>query len=320
MAKRFPAHERKPLPALSRDEERAAAKDSFETSSTRSAAVSTSASLNGLRILSLESRHAVAMRNLLGGYGATVSVIPAMRELPLESHPSHDEFVDDLKAQRIGMSIWTTGVGVRLMSAQFDKRIAREQWTQNLAASPIIARGAKTVAALRACGLTPTAIVPPPHTWRQTLQLLDARRDTMPLAGRRVVLQEPGTPNRVLERALISRRAKLLKLAVYSWAMPQDLTALLRSIHDIIEGVFDVVMFSNGTQVWHLFKLAYRNNTEDELRRALSRCVLASIGPSTTAALAEFDLVPHLESPSLQLRDFVAFIAAYVPALAPRGS
>ena len=281
------------------------------TSSTRSL------SLNGLRVLSLESRQATAMRNLLRDHGASATVVPAMREIPHENHPSLGEFVEELQAERVEISVWTSGVGVRLLAEQLDRKIARASWTTLLSQRPIVARGTKTVAALRALQLAPTLVVPPPHTWRQTLQLLDARRAEMPLSGRCVVLQEPGTPNRVLERALVSRGARLLRLAVYAWAMPHDTTALLRAINDILEGAFDVVMFSNGTQVWHLFKLAYRNNTEDELRRALKRSVLVSIGPSTTAALAEFELVPHLESPSSQMRDFVAFVAAYAPSLAP---
>ena len=288
--------------------------DEHATSSTRSLA------LNGLRVLSLESRQATAMRNLLRNHGATATVVPAMREVPLENHPSFDEFVNELQAERIEISVWTTGVGVRLLAEQLDRKMPRESWTTLLAQRPIVSRGTQTVATLRALQLAPNLIVPPPHTWRQTLQLLDARRSEMPLSGRRVVLQEPGMPNRVLERALISRGAKLLRLAIYSWAMPHDTTALLRVINDILEDAFDVVMFSNGTQVWHLFKLAYKNNTEDELRRALKRCVLASIGPSTTSALAEFEIVPHLESPSAQMRDFAAFVAAYAPSLAPRAS
>lgn len=288
--------------------------DEHATSSTRSIA------LNGLRVLSLESRQATAMRNLLRNHGATATVVPAMREMPLENHPSFDEFIDELQAERIEMSLWTTGVGVRMLCEQLDKKIPRETWTTLLSKRPMVARGAKTVTVLRALQLAPNLIVPPPHTWRQTLQLLDARRDEMPLSGRRIVLQEPGTPNRVLERALVSRGARLLRLAIYSWAMPHDVTALLRVINDILEDAYDVVMFSNGTQVWHLFKLAYKNDTEDELRRALKRCVLASLGPSTTSALAEFELVPHLESPSAQMRDFVAFVAAYAPSLAPRAS
>ena len=284
------------------------------TSSTRSS------SLNGLRVLSLESRQATAMRKLIRHFGGEATVVPAMREVPHQNHPSIDEFVEELRDERIEMSVWTSGVGVRFLSAQLDGKMARESWTTLLAKRPIVARGAQTVAVLRALQIAPTLVVPPPHTWKQTLQLLDARRVSMPLAGRRIALQEPGTPNRVLERALSSRGANLLRLAVYSWAMPHDTTPLLRATNDLLEGVFDIVMFSNGTQVWHLFKLAYKNNIEDELRRALKRCVLASIGPSTTAALAEFDLVPHLESPSSQMRDFAAFVAAYAPALAPRAS
>ena len=101
--------------------------DEHATSSTRSLA------LNGLRVLSLESRQATAMRNLLRNHGATATVVPAMREVPLENHPSFDEFVNELQAERIEISVWTTGVGVRLLAEQLDRKMPRETWTTLLA-------------------------------------------------------------------------------------------------------------------------------------------------------------------------------------------
>jgi uroporphyrinogen-III synthase len=125
------------------------------------------------------------------------------------------------------------------------------------------------------------------------------------------VLQEAGTPNRALARELSARGALVSRLSLYHWAMPEDPTPLLRTINEIIEGCFDVVLFTNGTQVWHLFKLAYKNGVEDELREAISRVVVASIGASCSEALHEFNRDADVEPEAFTMSALVQSAARF---------
>ena len=58
----------------------------------------------------------------------------------------------------------------------------------------VVVRGPKPTAVLREMGVPITVTVPEPNTWREILAELDARRDKVPLEGRRVAVQEYGVP------------------------------------------------------------------------------------------------------------------------------
>src|ERR1700754_4097811 len=71
------------------------------------------ASFDGLRILSLESRRSSEMTKLIRTYGGGPFVVPAMREVSLESNRLALEFVDRLIAGDFDLVIFLTGVGMR---------------------------------------------------------------------------------------------------------------------------------------------------------------------------------------------------------------
>ena len=56
------------------------------------------ASFDGLRVLSLESRRSTEMAKLIRTYGGEPFVVPAMREVPLESNRLALEFAEKLIA------------------------------------------------------------------------------------------------------------------------------------------------------------------------------------------------------------------------------
>jgi uroporphyrinogen-III synthase len=91
-------------------------------------------------------------------------------------------------------------------------------------------------------------------------------------------------------KSLEKRGAKVLRLPVYRWGLPEDTAPLCRTLEGIADNQFDVALFTTGTQIWHLFKLAYRKNMEAELRAGLNRMVISSVGPTTSEALREFEI------------------------------
>ena len=72
-------------------------------------------SLDGRRVLTLESRRSPELALLVMNYGGTPVVAPSLREVPLESNHQALAFAKDLIEQRFGMVVLMTGVGVRLL-------------------------------------------------------------------------------------------------------------------------------------------------------------------------------------------------------------
>ena len=56
-----------------------------------------------------------------------------------------------------------------------------------------------------------------------------------------------------------------------------------------------MVILTSGVQLAHLFQVAGQMSVEEELRRALRRTVIASIGPTTSEEIARRGLSPDLE-------------------------
>src|SRR5579863_4740112 len=151
--------------------------------------------LAGLRVLSLESRRAAEMAKLIENYGGRAIVAPAMREVPLESNTEAIEFVQTLSKQGFNVVIFLTGVGARFLVKVAESIDLREQFLAGLRQAAIVARGPKPVAALKESGVQATVAVPEPNTWRDLLRALDEKRDSLPLGGRRVAVQEYGLSN-----------------------------------------------------------------------------------------------------------------------------
>ena len=70
------------------------------------------ATFDGLRILSLEARRALEVEKLIRTYNGEPFVVPAMREVGLESNSHCLKFAADLLAGQFDLLVFMTGVGV----------------------------------------------------------------------------------------------------------------------------------------------------------------------------------------------------------------
>ena len=68
------------------------------------------ASFDGLRVLSLESRRAKETEKLIRTYGGEPFVVPAMREIKLDSNRAAFEFADRLLRGEVDVVLFLTGV------------------------------------------------------------------------------------------------------------------------------------------------------------------------------------------------------------------
>jgi uroporphyrinogen-III synthase len=159
----------------------------------------------------------------------------------------------------------------------------------------VVARGPKPVAVLREWGVSIALPVPEPNTWRELLHALDENEDKIPLKATRVAVQEHGVPSKELYAGLAERGALVFPVPVYKWEPPEDTSPLKDAIRNLVSGNFDVVLFTSSVQVHHLFRFADELGEHKKVAEALSRAVIASIGPVTSETLREFGISPDLE-------------------------
>ena len=250
---------------------------------------------DGLRVLSLESRRGTEMVTLIANHGGEAVVAPSMREIPLESNLEALAFGRKLLAGEFDMVIFLTGVGARSLARVVETIYPLEQYIAELRKVAVVARGPKPVSVLREWNVPIAMTVPEPNTWRELLRALDENAAAFPLKGRRVALQEYGVSNAELLAGLVERGAQVTSVPVYEWALPEDTGPLRSAIAAIARNEIDVILFTTATQADHLLQIAAEMKQEDALRRALSRMVVASIGPTTSERLREFGITPDME-------------------------
>lgn len=253
-------------------------------------------SFSNLRVLSLESRRAKEMASLISSYGGVPISAPSMREVPLDSNPDAIAFADALEQGAFDVVILLTGVGTRALLSIVERvKGSRDAFVGALGRTKIVARGPKPVAVLRELGLTPWLTAPEPNTWREVLAVLDAKQQEFPLSGRRVAVQEYGASNPDLLEGLESRGARVTRVPVYQWALPEDLAPLQAAIRAMADRQVDVALFTTATQVVHLLKVADSMSLGDAVRRGLATCVVASIGPTTSEEMRDQGIAPDIE-------------------------
>jgi uroporphyrinogen-III synthase len=243
------------------------------------------AGLDGLRVLSLESRRSGEMTKLIESYGGRAMVAPSMREVPLESNTEALEFGRALAAGGFDMVIFLTGVGTRALARVIESIYPVDRFAAALRKVGIVARGPKPVAALKELGVPVTLAVPEPNTWRDLLRALDENKQSLPLRGRSVAVQEYGAANRELLAGLAERGARVTRVPVYQWALPEDVGPLRGAVDAIAGAEIDMALFTTSVQVVHLLEVARRMNREQDLRRGFAAIVVGSIGPVTSEEL-----------------------------------
>jgi uroporphyrinogen-III synthase len=127
-------------------------------------------------------------------------------------------------------------------------------------------------------------------------ELLIALKDVS-LEKQKVVIQRHGTVNLELDRALEARGASVTEIPVYRWSLPADTRPLENLVLEISNGKIDALAVTNAEQVRNLLLVGKKA----DLKNALNRIVVASIGPVASAALraAGVDITVEASPPKL---------------------
>jgi uroporphyrinogen-III synthase len=269
--------------------------------------LSSRANLQRLEVIAFESRRAVEIAELIRRYGGVPFVAPSMREVPLQENRAALELVPDLEAGNLDLLILMTGVGTKTLNQVLLSQFSQERIIAAMQRVKLMVRGPKPAAALKELRLVPAISVPEPNTWREILATLESGVD---LRGQRIAIQEYGVPNPELTSALEIRGAKVSTIPIYRWELPEDLGPLRQALQKITQRDAEVVLFTNGAQVDHLFRVAAESNNVDSLREGLQRAVVGSVGPICTEVLDRFGVDPDIEPAHPKMGSLLAEVAA----------
>jgi uroporphyrinogen-III synthase len=145
------------------------------------------------------------------------------------------------------------------------------------------------MAVMREWNVPVAVTVPEPNTWREILAATEARPE------RKIAVQEYGRSSPELLEGLRARGAQVTTVPVYQWDLPEDTGPLREAVRRLAAGQFDVALFTTSVQVVHLLRIAAEEGVEDQVRSALQRLVVASVGPSTSETLREHRLPVDFE-------------------------
>jgi uroporphyrinogen decarboxylase len=250
-------------------------------------------SFQGLRVAALESRRREEFSRLIERFGGVPFVSPSMREVPVDRNKEAVDFAYRIMTGEIGTIIFLTGVGFRHFISAVEKHLDKQRLIDAMSDIITIARGPKPVAAMREVGMQPTYRAPEPNTWREVLQLID---QSVPVANVTVGLQEYGVTNHSLIAGLEARGAQVVNIRVYQWDFPEDIEPLQENIRAICRGERDCLLLTSAHQAVNMIRMASDLGCEDELRAALDRLVVASIGPTTSEMLQHLNLPVDIEA------------------------
>jgi uroporphyrinogen-III synthase len=237
--------------------------------------------LTGYRIGVTAARKVEEQVALLERRGARVEVAPALSQAP--NHVDDDELrvaTEGVLARPVDLFLATTGIG---MKAWFEAAAGwglLPQLLERIGQAEILARGPKSVGALRRYGLR-ELWAPESEEFDDVLDHLRGRD----LAGRRIVVQEHGQSLSMVGHALRRRGAEVTTVSVYRVVAAEDPEPMFRMIDLIADRALDAVTFTSAPAVAALMEAAGPTGRRDDLISAFQADVVAScVGPVTSAA------------------------------------
>lgn len=242
---------------------------------------------SGACVLSFESRRAQETSTMISKFKGVPLVAPSLKEIPLSDNPQAFDFAQKLLDGQIDAVIFTTGVGTNYFFEAIKTRFSLEDVFAKLNNTYIVARGPKPVKALNEHKIKIDLKIPEPNTWREIIRELERPENNFTCADKEIGIQEYGTSNKELIEALTSRGAVVTSFPVYRWSLPDDTTPLRNAVRAVIGGKVDILLLTSAVQIRHALEVAAQENLSGPFSEALKKIVICSIGPVSSAALAE---------------------------------
>lgn len=275
--------------------------------------------LAGVRVGILQTRYAAEFARLIERVGGIPVMAPSLREVGTDDQLSLRAALEEVAASPVDVFVFQTGVGTRaLLEAAADMGLG-EALAERIRGAIVVARGPKPLTALLQRGFPVERRTAPPHTTDQLLELLPSSE----LRGCRLALQHYGTSNQRLLSHLLEAGTHVIELAAYRWALPEEVSPVLRLLELLAAGQMGVIAFTSAAQVDNLFAIAASEGQADRLPQLLNeQTVVAAIGPTCAQALRRRGVNISIEPENPKMVPFVRAIADYfraAPRPAPKG-
>jgi uroporphyrinogen-III synthase len=200
---------------------------------------------------------------------------------------------EEVLSRPIDLFLATTGIGMRTWFAAAESWGLLGQLVEALGAAEILARGPKSVGALRRQGLR-ELWAPESEEFDDVLEHLRGRD----LTGKRIVVQEHGQSLSMAAHALRRHGADVTTVAIYRVAGAEDPEPMFHLIDEIGDRKLHAVTFTSAPAVAALMEAAGSTGRRDDVVGAFQADVLAAcVGPVTAAAfVAALDDVTRFQS------------------------
>lgn len=268
--------------------------------------------LTGFRIGVTAARRAEEQIALLERRGAAVVHAPA---LSVDPHRIDEAGLraatEAVLARPVDIFVATTGIGLKSWMEAAERWGLCDRLIAHLDRAEILARGPKSVGALRRAGLR-ELWAPESEAFEDVLEHL-RRRD---LTGLRIVVQEHGQSLSMAAHALRRRGADVTTVAVYRVEGAADPEPVFGLIEEIAARRVHAVTFTAAPAIAALMEAAVSTGHRDEVITAFQADVIAScVGPVTAAAFEMWG-VPSIYPERSRLAAMVKQLEAELPSRA----
>ncbi|MFT4085174.1 MAG: uroporphyrinogen-III synthase [Nocardioides sp.] len=237
--------------------------------------------LAGFRVGVTAARKAEEQIALLERRGAVVDWAPALALEP--NRVAVGELrtaTESVIGQRVDMFLATTGVGMRAWFDFAEEAGLLEPLLSSLRGAEILARGPKSVGALRARGLR-ELWAPESEEFDDVLEHLRGRD----LTGKRIVVQEHGQSLSMVGHALRRQGASVETVTVYRVESAADPEPMFAMAEKIAAGEIDAVTWTSAPAVAAFMTAAGSVGLREDVIAGFQADVVAScVGPVTAAA------------------------------------
>jgi uroporphyrinogen-III synthase len=216
---------------------------------------------------------------------------------------------DEVLAGPVDMLLATTGIGMRAWLDKAEEYGQLDRLVAHLGDAEILARGPKSVGALRARGLR-ELWSPESESFDDVLTQLRGRD----LSGLRIVVQEHGRSLSMAAHALRRQGATVVTVTVYRVESAEDPEPVFRMVDLVADRELDAVTFTSAPAIAAFMDAATSTGRRDDVISALQADVVAScVGPVTAAA---FELwgVPTIYPERSRLTNMIKQLEGELPS------
>lgn len=264
--------------------------------------------LVGFRVGVTAARRREEQVSLLERRGAEVTCASVVRTAPLNDDSGLLAATRDCVRSAPDIVVATTGIGFRGWCEAADGWGMGEELIDALRDATVLARGPKTVGAVRAAGLRETWSAP-----SETLDELLEHLLGLGPAGRRIAVQEHGESLTGAVETLRAAGAEVVVVTVYRCETVAHQQPVSRLLEMVLRREVDALTFTSAPAAMAFLEAAELAGQRDAVVRALREDVtVACVGPVTAAPLLSHG-IPVVQPARARLGAMVRALAVELP-------